>query len=158
MRAMTRDRISNGGSPLAVVLLVIGLLTATSAVAGCSSSAASGVDGTTVPVDPTDTADAKAFAFTSTITITANGFEPAQAVAVFGQQLKFVNATATPQTITFVNGSPNIGAPSTYGPIAAGASLTVPGELKTAISLVYRSDAVPGVQGRLQIDPGVKTI
>lgn len=158
MHAMTRDRNSNGGAPLAVLLLVIGLLMSTWAIAGCSSSSASPVDDNTVPVDPTDTADAKAFAFTSTITITANGFEPAQAVAVFGQTLTFVNATTAPQTITFVNGSPNIGAPSTYGPIAAGASLTVPGVLRTAISLVYRSDAVPGVQGRLQIDPGVKTI
>lgn len=113
--------------------------------------------GTTGPVTE-ETSDGTAFDFTSTITITEDGFLPLKAVAVFGEALTFVNDTGTSQTISFTNGAPAIGGERTIGPIAPGGSMTYPGELATAISLVYEADGLPGKTGQLQIDPGVDTL
>lgn len=107
---------------------------------------------------PEDASDGSTFDFTPTITITPDGFLPVQAVAVFGEELTFVNETATAQTIHFTNGSPVIGGAETVGPIPPGESMTFPGELEAAVSLVYEADGLPGVVGRLQIDPGVGTL
>lgn len=104
---------------------------------------------------PLETSDTSRIAFTPTITITEDGFLPLQAVAVFTQTLTFVNETDRAQTITFTNGSPQVGGPKTFGPIPAGESMEWPDPLDTAISLVFEADSLPGQTGRLQIDPGV---
>lgn len=131
-------------------------------VSACSSgddpSLSPVVDGGSAPAIPIETADGTTFDLTSTITITADGFIPLQAVAVFGDTLTFVNETEQPQTVTFTNGAPVIGGSQTVGPIAPGGSSTYDGELQTAISLVYEVDGLPGLTGRVQIEPGIGTL
>ncbi len=124
--------------------------------AGCSGDGAdsevSQIDNVTLA--PSDTADPAGMQFTSTITITADGFVPEQAVAVFGETLTFVNDTAAEQTVRFTNGSVNIDGPASFGPIPPGGTVSMDEPLDTSASLLYESDGLPGVIGRLQVDPG----
>jgi hypothetical protein len=123
-------------------------------LAGCSSGG-DDTSSTETTVVPFDTGQADRFAFTPTVKITEDGFRPEQAVATIGQTLTFVNQTARPQTITFTNGSPEIGGAQTIGPIAPGQQMSWPRPLSATISLRYESDALPGQSGQVQIDPGI---
>jgi plastocyanin len=126
--------------------------------AACSGDD-SGTDPTVESVSPDDTHDKTLTDFTSTITIKPTGFEPQKASAVLGDTLTFVNETSEEQTITFTNGSLDIdGNVTTVGPIPPGASISVPDRLAITLSLVYESTGLPGKQGQLQIDSGVKEI
>lgn len=141
--------------------LLLGAAAVVAIVSACSSgddpSLSSVVEGS-APAIPIETADGTTFDLTSTITITPDGFIPLQAVALFGDSLTFVNETEQAQTVTFTNGSPVIGGAQTVGPIAPGGSSTYDGELTTAMSLVYEVDGLPGLTGRVQIEPGVGTL
>lgn len=142
---------------------VIVLVAAISTAAGCSSDDEGEGEGDissdtvsdTVAVDPSDTANDDLLAFTPTIRITESGYLPQQAVAVFGENLTFVNETEREQLIEFMNGTPHIGGPDTIGPIEPGGTVTVEKPLDTAVSLIFESEGLPGFTGRLQIDPGV---
>jgi plastocyanin len=135
-------------------LLLASTLTA---LASCSGSD-DAPTATATTVVPIDTGQKDRFDFTPTITITDAGFRPAEAVATIGQTLTFVNQTSRPQTITFTNGSPEIGGAQTIGPIAPGQQMSWPRPLSTAISLRYESDALPGQSGQVQIDKGIDNL
>lgn len=136
-----------------VVPALLAIAALTSSCSGDDSGAAAD---DYIAADPNDTPDMTKFAFTSTIKITSAGFVPLQAVAVFGETVSFVNETTESQTISFINGGLGAGgAIVEVGPIAPGASASVPEPLSAAISLVFESDGLPGKQGHLQVDPGV---
>jgi hypothetical protein len=86
-----------------------------------------------------------------TVTISAKGFAPYWADLPLKSTVTFKNATATPQQIVFDNARDANGAALQSPVIAPGATWVWTAE--TFASFAYHSPQLPGLDGRIQVDP-----
>lgn len=121
-----------------VLFLVLGAIVLLGA---CSSASGESTSTTTEPARPTG----------ATVTISATGFAPQWAMVAVGQHVDFVNRTATAQQIVFDNARDADGAALQSPTIEPGATWRWTAD--SFASFAYHSPRLPGVDGRIQVDP-----
>jgi uncharacterized membrane protein len=85
------------------------------------------------------------------VAISADGFSPHWVVVVLHGTVTFTNHTTTTQQIVFDNAFDAQGAPLTSPAIAPGTAWVWTAD--TFASFAYHSPQLPGVDGRIQVDP-----
>lgn len=125
-----------------LVTLALGL------VLGACSSASGEPDSS---AKSTTTTEGKPVRHDATVTISAKGFDPYWADVPLQSTVTFKNTTATPQQIVFDNARDASGA-SLQSPVIA-PSATWVWTAETFASFAYHSPQLPGLDGRIQVDP-----
>jgi hypothetical protein len=117
------------------------------ALGACSS--ASGEAGHSAK--STTTTTGKPVSHDETVTISTKGFDPYWADVPLKSTVTFKNTTATPQQIVFDNARDASGAALQSPVIAPGATWVWTAD--TFASFAYHSPQLPGLSGRIQVDP-----
>ena len=125
-----------------VAIVALGLL-----LGACSS--ASGDSG--AATKPTTATTGKPVRQDATVTISAKGFAPYWADVPLKSTVTFTNQTATAQQIVFDNARDANGVPLQSPVIAPGRTWVW--TAVTFASFAYHSPQLPGLAGRIQVDP-----
>ncbi|MGZ4689579.1 MAG: hypothetical protein ACXVKA_16445 [Acidimicrobiia bacterium] len=114
----------------------------------CSSASGEATDHTH---SSTTSAGAKTQGSRESVAITAKGFAPEWAIVAVKGRVIFTNRTATTQQIVFDNARDATGAALQSPPIEPGKAWAWTAD--DFASFVYHSPQLPGVGGRIQVDP-----
>lgn len=96
------------------------------------------------------------FAFGQSVQIADHGVVPRQLIAIVGEEVTFENRSSTERVIEFTNGAIDAAGTVTSGPIPPGGRFSY--RPATTGSIAYRAGDEPTMEGRVQVDPGVKTL
>jgi plastocyanin len=126
---------------LAIVLLL----------GACSSANGRSTGGAKASSTTTRASASSATGLGNAVTIDAQGFSPRWLIVAVGKKVTFTNTTTTTQKIVFDNAFDPVGKPLQSPSIAPGKTWRWTAD--SFASFAYHSPQLPGLDGRIQVDP-----
>jgi hypothetical protein len=118
---------------------------------GACSSANGETGGSKATSTTTHAPASSATGIGNAVTIDAKGFSPRWLIVAVGKKVTFTNQTKSTQQIVFDNAFDPVGHPLQSPPIAPGTTWKWTAD--SFASFAYHSPQLPGVDGRIQVDP-----